>query len=202
MTLRGFALVPVKDPLQGKSRLAGLLAAPERIELNTRLARQTFDCCVGVFGAQQTVAVTASDAMAAEAQARGMRVVREAAHGDLNAALVLSARDAIAQGAQALLVVPTDLVLLTRENLWSVLEALLRMQGCVLVPDRRGTGTNMLGIAPARQDLFQFGERSFERHQQAVRDAGLPLNVLADAALALDLDLPGDYELWRASCAR
>jgi 2-phospho-L-lactate guanylyltransferase (CobY/MobA/RfbA family) len=139
--------------------------------------------------------------MVAEAQGRGMRVVREAAHGDLNAALVLSARDAIAQGAQALLVVPTDLVRLTRENLSSVLEALLRIPGCVLVPDRRGTGTNMLGIAPARHDLFRFGERSFVRHQQAARDAGLPLHLLADAALALDLDLPEDYQFWRASRA-
>lgn len=195
-----FALVPVKDPRQGKSRLADVLDAGERAALNQQLAQQTFECCAAVFGPGQTVVVTPSQAIAAEAEAHGLVVVRESAPGDLNAALVLAAEAAIGRGAQALLVVPTDLVLLTQETLRAAAQRVLQSPGCLLVPDRREAGTNLLGVTPARADLFRFGERSLEKHRAAAREAGLPVRVHADAALALDLDLPEDYSLWRSAC--
>lgn len=195
-----FALVPVKDPRQGKSRLAGVLDAGERSALNAQLARQTFECCASVFGSRQTVAVTASEAIAAEAEAYGLVVVRESAPGDLNAALVLAAEAAIGRGARALLVVPTDLVLLTQQALRAAARSVLRSPGCLLAPDRRATGTNLMGIMPARADLFRFGERSLEKHRAAAREAGLPVRVRANPVLALDLDSPEDYSLWRSAC--
>ena len=112
MTGGAFALVPVKDPAQGKSRLADLLSESERLALNRELAQRTFECCAAAFGSQRTVVVTAAEAMAAEASARGLIVVREGSGGGLNAALALAARHAISQGAGALVVVPVDLVLL------------------------------------------------------------------------------------------
>ena len=194
-----FAIVPVKNPQQGKSRLAEVLDAGERAALNQQLARRTFECCAAVFGPGHTVAVTASEAIAAEAEAHGLVVVRESAPGDLNAALVLAAEAAIGRGARALLVVPIDLVLLTQEALRAAAQSVLQSPGCVLAPDRRGAGTNLLGVMPARADLFRFGERSLEKHRAAAREAGLPVRVHADAILALDLDLPEDYRLWRSA---
>lgn len=199
MSLRVAALVPVKDPGHGKSRLNSVLGAAERTALNEALARTTLDICAEVVGPQRTFVVTASAAIKALARARGMNAVCEAEAGDLNAALVLAGNAAIAAGAGALLVVPTDLVRITGPAVRSVIEALSRAPGCVLVPDRRGTGTNMLGIAPARLDLFRFGERSLEKHRQAARDEGLASLVHEDALLALDLDLPEDLVLWRGA---
>lgn len=190
-----FALVPVKDPARGKSRLAELLGAPERLALNRELAQRTFDCCAAVFGPERTVVVTAAEAIADEASTRRLVVVREGSPGDLNAALALAARHAIGQGAGALVVVPVDLVLLTPEALRGVL-SVMEPPGCILVPDRHGSGTNLLGIRPARADLFRFGERSLDEHRRAAAEAGLEVRVHADAALALDLDTPEDYRLW------
>jgi 2-phospho-L-lactate guanylyltransferase len=191
-----FALVPVKDPAQGKSRLAELLGAPERLALNRELARRTFDCCAAVFGPDRTIVVTVSEAISAAAEARGLVVVREGTPGDLNAALVLAARHAIGQGAGALVVVPVDLVLLTPEALRGVVSSVMEGPGCVLVPDRHGVGTNVLGVQPARADLFRFGERSLDEHRRAGAEAGLEVRVHADPALTLDLDTPEDYHLW------
>ncbi len=201
MSLRIAALVPVKDPGHGKSRLNSVLGAAERAALNAALAARTLQVCAEVIGEVWTYVVTASDEIAAEALARRLNVAREAEAGDLNAALTLAGKPAVAAGADALLVVPTDLVLITGASLRSVVAALERSRGCILVPDRRGTGTNMMGIAPARLDLFRFGEQSLRKHEQAARDAGLAVNVLADPLLALDLDLPEDLELWRSACA-
>lgn len=191
-----FALVPVKDPALGKSRLATVLDAPARAALNLRLTRQTFDCCAAAFGAERTVVVTASAAIAGEALARGFAVVRERAPDDLNAALALAAREAMARGAAALLVIPVDLVLLTPAALRAVASGIAK-PGCVLVPDRHGTGTNVLGLAPARADLFRFGDWSLDEHRRAAAAAGLDVRVHADPTLALDLDTSDDYRLWR-----
>ncbi|MCC6609510.1 MAG: 2-phospho-L-lactate guanylyltransferase [Burkholderiales bacterium] len=190
-----FALVPVKDPALGKSRLAAVLGAEARIELNLQLARQTFDHCATAFGRERTVVVTASASVAAEARARGIAVIGEPAPGDLNAALALAARRAIDRGAQALLVVPVDLVLLTAEALRAAASA-LETPGCVLVPDRQYAGTNLLGLRPARTDLFRFGERSLEAHRKAAAEAGLAVHVHAEPTLALDLDTAEDYRAW------
>ncbi|HSD41908.1 MAG TPA: 2-phospho-L-lactate guanylyltransferase [Burkholderiales bacterium] len=186
-----FALVPVKDPALGKSRLAAVLDARAREALNLRLARQTFECCAAAFGPERTVVVTASAAIAAEAAARCLVVVEEPSPGDLNAALALAALHAIERGAQALLVVPIDLVLMTVEGLRAVSSA-LEAPGCVLVPDRDGTGTNLLGLRPARADLFRFGAHSLEAHRRAAEAIGLPVRAHQDAGLALDLDTPDD----------
>jgi len=192
-----FALVPVKDPAQGKSRLAELLDASERLALNRQLARRTFECCSAVFGPERTVVVTTADTIVAEASAWGLMVVREGSGGGLNAVLALAARHAMGQGAEALVVVPVDLVLVTPEALRSVVADLMKAPGCVLVPDRHGTGTNLLAVRPARADLFCFGERSMDEHRRAAAKAGVEARVRADPILALDLDTPEDYRLWR-----
>jgi 2-phospho-L-lactate/phosphoenolpyruvate guanylyltransferase len=192
-----FGLVPVKDPAQGKSRLAELLEASERHALNRSLAERTFECCAAAFGPERSVVVTAAEGIAAEASARGLIVVREGSGGGLNAALALAARHAMRQGAEALVVVPVDLVLVTPGAVQSVIADLARAPGCVLVPDRHGTGTNLLAVRPARADLFRFGERSLDEHRRAAAKAGLEVRVHADPNLALDLDTPEDYRLWR-----
>lgn len=201
MSPRIAALVPVKDPQNGKSRLNSVLGAAERIALNASLARRTFDVCAEVIGPSLTFVVTASGAIASEAGARRMNVVSEAQAGDLNAALVLAGKAAIATGADALLVMPTDLVRITGDAVRAVIATLERAGGCVLVPDRHGAGTNMMGLAPARIDLFRFGEQSLRKHRQAAEEAGCASTVHADPLLALDLDLPEDLELWRSARA-
>lgn len=194
------ALVPVKDPGHGKSRLNSVMSAVERAALNASLARRTLDVCGEVFGAALTFVVTASEAVAAEARARGMRVVAEAAPGDLNAALRLAGAAAQAAGAEALLVVPTDLARIDAGAVREVVDALLQLgAGIVLVPDRHASGTNLMGIAPARLDLFRFGDHSLQQHQDAARASGLVAQVRHDALLALDLDLPEDLALWRSA---
>ena len=197
MTGGVFALVPVKDPAQGKSRLAELLDASARLALNRQLAQRTFDCCAAAFGPERTVVVTAADAMAAEASARGLIVVREETGGGLNEALALAARHAMGQGAEALVVVPVDLVLLTPEALRSVLSNVMEAPGCFLVPDRHGIGTNLLGVRPARADLFRFGERSLDKHRRAAAGRASKCACTPTRIWRLDLDTPEDYRLWR-----
>lgn len=70
--------------------------------------------------------------------------------------------------------------------------------GCLLVPDRRKEGTNLLGLAPLRAEVFAFGGPSRARHLERARQLGYFVREYRDQALALDIDLPEDYKLWRA----
>ena len=61
-----------------------------------------------------------------------------------------------------------------------------------IVPDRHGTGTNALALAPPGAIQPAFGEGSCARHVAAAREAGVPFAVEELPSLALDLDTPAD----------
>jgi 2-phospho-L-lactate guanylyltransferase len=189
-----FALVPVKDPWRGKSRLAPLLHPAQRHELNLALARRTLQVCAGTLGAERTLVVTAADSVRAIADALGVRTVDEdPGVAGLNAALARGMAFALDCGAQALLVVPTDLPLLSAPLLGEVIDAMPAAPGCVLVPDRRARGTNLMGLAPAKAEMLAFGASSLRRHARRARQLGYAVRIHACTQLAVDMDLPEDY---------
>jgi 2-phospho-L-lactate guanylyltransferase len=61
-----------------------------------------------------------------------------------------------------------------------------------IVPDRHGTGTNALLLAPADAIAPSFGPGSFERHVAAARKAGVEYAVAKIPALMFDVDTPDD----------
>src|SRR3989442_897417 len=61
-----------------------------------------------------------------------------------------------------------------------------------VVPDRHGTGTNALVLAPPDAMRPSFGEGSFERHMAAARDADRNHRVEPVGSLAPDVDTPED----------
>ncbi len=61
----------------------------------------------------------------------------------------------------------------------------------VLVPDRHGSGTNALLLAPPNAIDFRFGEGSRAAHAAAAEAAGATY-VELDGPLSFDLDTPED----------
>lgn len=195
---RPWALVPVKDPALGKSRLARLLDTDARHALNMFLARQTLEVCSEFFGAHRIMVVTTSTAVAVVARGLGAEVIPEDEDRGLNGALAAAARGAIVAGADAIAVVPVDLALISHAALWDAMEAMPEAPGCLLVPDRRGSGTNLLALSPARGDLFAFGDGSLQRHAALASARGYRAHIHRSEDLGLDLDLPEDYRAWAA----
>ena len=195
---RVYALVPIKDPAKGKVRLAPLMSPAERYELCLFFAWRTLETCVAAFGADRTIVVSASAEVADFARSLGVKFVAEDPAGcGLNPALALGCERARLDGAEALLVVPTDLPFASVDELRAVSAAIPAAPGCLLVPDSRNTGTNLLGLAPARADLFAFGERSLRRHSELAAGAGCDVRLYESETLALDVDLPEDFSAWR-----
>jgi 2-phospho-L-lactate guanylyltransferase len=118
---------------------------------------------------------------------------------------------ALARGATAIVVLPGDLPWLDRETLDAVLaaageawdrdraggSAAAEAALVALVPDRHGTGTNVLILAPPDTIEFAFGAGSRAEHAVRARAAGA-VHVELGGPLDVDLDTADDLVLVEA----
>jgi 2-phospho-L-lactate guanylyltransferase len=117
---------------------------------------------------------------------------------NLNGTLMQAQALAASGGADALLILPGDLPLVTASDLAAVLDAAVTVP-IVIAPDRAGDGTNALLLAPPVAIVPGFGEASFGRHRALVDAAGLSSALVDRPGLALDLDTPADVAMLLAS---
>lgn len=193
MTL--WAIVPVKPLRRGKSRLAGILDEDERTELNRALLQHSLETLSGVPGVNEVLVVSRDPNALAIAREHGARTVQEDGAPHLNTALKRATVVAQVYATQGVLILPADLPLVTREDIQALLDRAVKPPVVVIAPDRHGKGTNALVIAPAGLIEYDFGENSFQRHCERVKQAGARLEVVELPSLGLDLDEPEDFEL-------
>jgi 2-phospho-L-lactate guanylyltransferase len=91
-----------------------------------------------------------------------------------------------------MLVVPADLPHLSAVAVEQIVALLGAPRAVAIVPATSDGGTNLLACKPAGIIPPCFGPRSFERHCQAARLAGVNPTVLAWSDLGRDLDRPED----------
>jgi 2-phospho-L-lactate guanylyltransferase len=185
-------VLPVKRLDAAKSRLAPALSAGQRADVALRLLDHTLSA-IQAAGAPPTVVVTVDRQVARLARAAGCAFLPDAGRTH-SGAVMQGAAWATSRGARGVAALAADLPLLAPGDV----RALLRPIGLgrvVVAPDRLGTGTNALGIAPPEAIAPSFGPDSFRRHLAAARRAGLEPVVLRTPGLALDLDRPDDADL-------
>jgi 2-phospho-L-lactate guanylyltransferase len=190
------ALVPMKDLVQAKSRLAGLLRPAERRALAQAMVEDVLSvlCCHGNI-ARITIL---SDDPGAGLLARkyGAQVWPESmlgAHG-LNSLVQAASERLLADGAQPLVVLHGDLPLLTAADISAVLSGQRDLQGLIIGCDRQGRGTNLLGFDAASMPRFCFGIDSCAAHVTSARDAGVPVEILHRAGISMDVDEAADLK--------
>ncbi len=172
-TRRWSVVVPVKDTLQGKSRLARA-AGPHRSELSRAIADDTLSAVVDAVGADHVVLVTSDRALAAHWRGRGCTTTPDPGAG-LNAAVAAGlALVPVGTRAAALL---GDVPTLTPADLLAALRfAAAHDQS--FVPDGAGTGTVLrCGTTAVPAFVPRFGPASAAAHT-------------ADGARRLELALP------------
>jgi 2-phospho-L-lactate guanylyltransferase len=190
------AIVPVGALEGAKSRLGGTLDAEERRDLVLSLLDQALRATASSPSIRETLVVTPDDAVRKLAAAAGARPIRQRSQG-LNAGLREARDEAMAAGAEAIIVLPIDLPLLTASALADVVGAIAgpaQEPIVVLVSDRRRRGTNALLLRPPDVIDFGFGGDSRACHEGAARAAGARYLEL-DGPLTVDLDTPEDLLL-------
>ncbi|MFO3797118.1 MAG: 2-phospho-L-lactate guanylyltransferase [Anaerolineales bacterium] len=194
MTL--WAIIPAKSFQSGKSRLAKVLEEKVRAELNRQLLVHTLQVLGSLQAQIEQILVTSPDpAVLALARKHGARTIQEESSFGLNHALARATFLAQQRYTQGVLILPTDLPLLQREDIELILEHGRTPPVVIVVPDRHHRGTNALFISPPGLISYEFGENSFQRHCEQARAAGARLEILYLERLSLDLDEASDLAL-------
>ena len=187
------ALVPVGALEGAKSRLGGTLDAEERRELAIEMLDRTIRATLETPGIDETLVVSPDREVLTRAAEAGARTLLQRSQG-LNRGLREARDDAIAGGADAIVILPIDLPLVSSvalEQLIAPLVAIVERPLVVLAPDRHGRGTNGLVVAPPAAIELGFGGDSRAAHAACAADAGARY-VEIDGPLALDIDTPDD----------
>jgi 2-phospho-L-lactate/phosphoenolpyruvate guanylyltransferase len=189
------AIVPVGSLERAKSRLGAVLDAEERRDLVLRLAERTIRAVLATPGIAETLVVTPDDEVRELALATGARPLRQRSRG-LNDGLREGRDEAIAGGADAVLILPIDLPRVSPEAIGELARVAVDHDPPVvaIVGDRHGRGTNALLLAPPDVIDVHFGGDSRDAHTSAAAAAGARL-VEVDGALTVDLDTPDDLLL-------
>jgi 2-phospho-L-lactate guanylyltransferase len=186
-------IVPVKAFGEGKSRLASILSPAARAEMSQRWLTHVLTTAM-TWGRFAGIAVISRDpAVLALANEWDALAVVESGDG-LNAALTQASTAVMAAGAEAILVLPSDLPLLTTTDLDALYHLVLAGDSVVLAPSHDG-GTNALLLRPPDAIPYSFGEKSATCHAALAEAAGLLYHLYQSSTLALDIDNPEDLLL-------
>jgi 2-phospho-L-lactate guanylyltransferase len=193
---RVVAIVPIGELEGAKSRLGDTLDAEERCDLVTEMLDRTVRAALATPEIAETLVISPDREVLAQAAGLGARTLRQRSQG-LNRGLWEAREDAVAGGADAVVVVPIDLPLISAtalSQLTAPLAAVSERPLVILAPDRHGRGTNGLVVAPPNAIEFGFGGDSRAAHAACAAEAGARY-VEVDGPLSLDLDTPDDLLL-------
>ena len=197
-----WAIVPVKPLYRSKSRLSSVLSPNERKTLSRNMLEHTLDVLSSSALVDGILMVSRDPEALSIARARNVNTVQESGSPELNAALTRASKVCAATwNAKRVLVLPSDLPLLTSQDVEAILTERHYPSEVVIAPDRRDDGTNALLLKPPALFEFAFGPASFATHLERAASAGATVNEYRSPTVALDLDLPEDLELYRAAQA-
>ena len=187
------AIIPVSTLDGAKTRLGEALDAEERRDLVDGFLARTVVAALAVDRLDDVLVVSPDREVLRRAADLGARTLRQRSRG-LNSGLREARADVVAGGAEAILVLPIDLPFVTAETVGVVVERLAQPKptpAVVVVTDRHGTGTNVLGLRPPTAIEFAFGRDSRRVHRTAAETAGAAYLELG-GPLTIDLNTADD----------
>jgi 2-phospho-L-lactate guanylyltransferase len=192
-----FAVVPVKNLAEAKSRLSASLDLEERGVLTLTLLKNVLAALRGVGSIDRVAVVSPSRRALSLAEEVDATALLQESRG-LNEALEEGRRWALDKGASALLVLPADLPYLSASDVQMLLEALNDTAvSAVISPDRLREGTNALLLRPPDALQFVFGPGSFEAHLRGARERGIQVEIRETVGVAFDVDTREDLRSLR-----
>lgn len=190
--MRATAIVPIKRFDRAKSRLEATAAAAHRPALAEAMLA---DVLLGLRESRlvdRIVVVSGEPAARTIAERAGADHLDDPDDAGHSEAAWIGIADAVAHGADCVVLVPGDCPLLDSVELDRELDA--QAPGVAVIPDRHGTGTNGLILSPPDAIVPAFGPGSRDRHLELARSAGVRCRIATVQSMALDLDTGEDLE--------
>ena len=180
-------VIPIKAFEQAKDRLSGVLSADQRNLLARVTASGVLNSVLQSVRPKSIFVVCDNAEVSQWATMHGATVVQQTRSG-LNTAVQLGI--IAAKEFDRVMIVHSDLPL--PERLGELLNSTVAHNTVTIVPDRHRDGTNVLIIPPGVGFECHYGAKSFEAHMAEATTHGLPIQIVEDDALALDIDTPED----------
>jgi 2-phospho-L-lactate/phosphoenolpyruvate guanylyltransferase len=182
-----WALIPVKGPGGGKSRLSGALDASAR----ERLAEAMLAHVVKVAREARSISRVCLVGPSRCGIGEEIELLPDPAEG-LNPAVQSAFAALASENPDRILIVHGDLPQVTPRDL--DLLAAAPADTVAIAPDRHGTGTNALSLPlpAARNFRFAFGIDSCALHTDETHRLGLKLETILSRGLEKDIDEPAD----------
>jgi 2-phospho-L-lactate guanylyltransferase len=186
-----WAIIPVKETVGAKQRLAPVLPAPLRQRLALVMLEDVLEAVTEVrLGG--VILVTVDPTAIALARSYGVETVADGARDGHTGAVSAGARHLIAQGHGTMLTLPGDLPLVTA----SEIEQLIAVHGpspaFTIAPAHDDQGSNAILMSPPNAVPLRFGEDSYFPHLAAARAGGIEPCVIRLPGIAFDIDNPQD----------
>jgi 2-phospho-L-lactate guanylyltransferase len=189
--VRATAILPVKRFAAAKRRLAAGIDDERREAIVAAMLEDVLEAIGEARSIERTIVVSDEPRAVVVATTAGAEIVPDPGEDGHPGAVLAGIARAEQLGAERVVLLPGDCPLLEPRELDRLLTGI--PAGYVaIVPDRHGTGTNALALAPPGAIRPAFGEGSCARHVAAAREAGIPFAVEEVPSLALDLDTPAD----------
>ncbi len=193
-----WAIIPVKPPVESKSRLAHLLSPAARADLICGFLQNTLAALQQVVGVTHILVVSSDPLVWAIARRQGVVILEEARPFTLNGAVTQATRYAIAHAADAVLILPADLPFLQASDVQRLLDQLVtNSPRLIIAGDERAEGTNALLIAPPAGFVFHYGPGSFQQHLEEAAHGRRASYVVHSPGLQFDLDTETDWQLYQ-----
>ena len=200
--MKATAIIPVKRFGAAKRRLLDALDRRQRSAVLKAMLTDVLAAVDGAAAVERIVIVTGEGRAERVALAHAQRtttpleVLRDPDDRGHSEAATLGIVLAKARGAGCVALLPGDCPLLDPAELDAALGR-MRPDRVTVVPDRHGTGTNALLLAPADAIGPAFGPGSRDRHLDRASRRGMDAELEELDSLALDLDTPDDLDLLR-----
>jgi 2-phospho-L-lactate guanylyltransferase len=188
-----WVIVLIKDLDLAKQRLGDVLGAKARRALALRNAERAIRAAsVG----DQRLVVAGSAEVKTIAERLGAEALLEPRQEGQNIAAKRGIAHALAQGARAVLLMSSDLPLVTPKSVRDLLEVAQRMAppAVVAAPALGRGGTNALYLNPPDAIELHFGADSLAAFRREAETKGVKFAIHRSDEIALDLDEPADLE--------
>jgi len=192
-----WVIVLVKDLDQAKQRLGNVLDADARRALALRNAERAIRAAAV---AEHRLVVGGSVEVKELAERLGVEAVIERRQEGQNTAAKRGIAHALKSKAQAVLILSSDLPLVTPKSVRDMLQTASRVEppAVVAAPAIGRGGTNALYLSPPDAISLRFGADSLKAFRREAETKGVNFGVHKSEALALDLDEPEDLARARA----
>jgi len=184
--LRVHVIIPFKGLSESKSRLASGIPDEIRKRLVKAMLSDVISAVVSSRKVSHIIVVT-SDETIKSIIPKNATLLLEDKPGGINQAINEATEHSIRMNAEATLIVPADVPLITPQDIDAIISAGESKPAVIISPSSTG-GTNLLYRAPPKVIKPRFGRNSFQAHLKESRRMKVEPKIYRSSTVSLDVD--------------